>query len=162
MWYVRTADSVITVFGASVPPGRLLTVWIAGLATQSLPGVQDGPPSLPGVAGLEASLTGPLCQSISRCGRPASPGRMVRKSVPGAIWLALIPYAASSCGVATYTLPLKLCGLYRGVPVWYRLPTPSSVTTDACRLAARLSTRPFRLASWAPLSGMDSPTPGLA
>ena len=82
--------------------------------------------------------------------------------MPGAIWLALIPYAASSCGVATYTLPLKFCGLCRGVPVWYRLPTPSSGTTDACRLAARLSTRPFRLASWAPLSGSDSPMPGVA
>ena len=42
MWYLRTAYSVISVFGASVPLGRLLIVWIAGLARQ-LPGVQDGP-----------------------------------------------------------------------------------------------------------------------
>ena len=43
------------------------------------------------------------------CDRPASPGRMVRKSVPAAIWLALIPYMASNCGVATYTAPVKFC-----------------------------------------------------
>ena len=35
------------------------------------------------------------------------PGRMVRTSVPGAIWPAVIPYVASSRGVATYTVPVK-------------------------------------------------------
>ena len=44
-----TAYSVITVFGAEVPLGRLLTVWIAGLARQSLLSVQGG---LPLAAGL--------------------------------------------------------------------------------------------------------------
>jgi hypothetical protein len=34
MWYLLTAYSVITVFGADVPLGKLLTVWIAGPATQ--------------------------------------------------------------------------------------------------------------------------------
>ena len=36
------AYSVITVFGAEVPLGRLLTVCITGLATQSLLSVQGG------------------------------------------------------------------------------------------------------------------------
>ena len=35
------------------------------------------------------------------CGWLARPERMVRMSVPGLIWLALMPYVASSCGVAT-------------------------------------------------------------
>ena len=62
---------------------------------------------------------------------------MVRMSVPGLIWLALMPYVASSCGVATYTDPLKWsCGPC--VPAWYRLtPDASSGSTDwACRPAA--------------------------
>src|SRR5260370_41617005 len=80
-WYLLTAYSVITVFGAEVPPGRLLTVCITGLARQSLPSVHAGLP--PG--------DWLVLQVIARCGRPASPGRMVRMSVPGAIWLALIP-----------------------------------------------------------------------
>src|SRR5580692_4754571 len=104
MWYLRTAYSVITVLGASVPLGRLLTVCIVGLARQSLLSVQDGPP-LP-----------ELCQVISMFDSPASPGRMVRTSVRGAIWLALIPYVASNLGVATYTAPVKL--LRGGVPAW--------------------------------------------
>src|SRR4051812_9916449 len=111
MWYLLTAYSVTTVFGADVPLGRPPIVWIAGLARQWWLSVQGGPPALPGSGGgLEASLTKPLSQEIiSRCGRPASPGRMVRMSVPGAIWLALMPYAASNCGVATYTVPVKFC-----------------------------------------------------
>ena len=36
------AYSVITVFGAEVPPGRPLTVCITGLARQSLLSVQGG------------------------------------------------------------------------------------------------------------------------
>ena len=47
-WYWLTAYSVITVFGAEVPPGRLLTVCITGLARQSLLRVQGGLPLLPG------------------------------------------------------------------------------------------------------------------
>src|SRR5215831_4510857 len=110
MWYLLTAYSVVTVFGADVPPGRLLTVWITGLARQSLLSVQGGPPLLPGSAGLPRHVPlheVALPQIISMRGRPASPGRMVRMPVPGAIWLALIPYVASSSGVATYTLPVK-------------------------------------------------------
>ena len=45
MWYLLTAYSVTTVFGADVPLGRLLTVVIAGLARQSLLSVQGGPPA---------------------------------------------------------------------------------------------------------------------
>src|SRR5579859_3495249 len=102
MRYLLTAYSVITVFGADVPLGRLLTVAIAGLARQWLLGVQGGPPALPGSGGtLQESQTEPKSQIISMCGTPASPGRMVRTSVPGAIWLALTPYVASSRGVAT-------------------------------------------------------------
>jgi hypothetical protein len=37
-------------------------------------------------------------------------------SVPGAIWPASIPYVASNCGVAAYTVPVKFCGLFSGVP----------------------------------------------
>ena len=48
MWYLLTAYSVTTVFGAAVPLGRLLTVAIAGLARQRLLSVQGGPPALPG------------------------------------------------------------------------------------------------------------------
>src|SRR5215472_8210139 len=161
MWYLLTAYSVVTVFGADVPPGRLLTVWIAGLARHSLLSVQGRPPLLPGSAGLPRHVPlheVALPQSISMCGRPASPGRMVRKSVPGAIWLALIPYVASNCGVATYTVPVKL--LRACVPTWYSMTIPgwapavSSGSTDcACRLAARLLTRPLRRAAWALLSG---------
>src|SRR5215471_16800504 len=51
MWYLLTAYSVSTVFGADVPLGRLPTVAIAGLARQPLLSVQGGPPSLPGSAG---------------------------------------------------------------------------------------------------------------
>ena len=105
-WYLLIAYSVITVFGAEVPPGRPLTVCIAGLATQSLLSVQGGcrhhrarPPAW--------HRPVQMCQTISMCGRAASPGRMVRMSVPGAIWLALIPYVPSSRGVATYTVPVK-------------------------------------------------------
>jgi hypothetical protein len=43
-----TASSVMTVFGAEVPPGRLLTVCIAGLAGQWLLSVEAGLPLLPG------------------------------------------------------------------------------------------------------------------
>src|ERR1700722_1046271 len=102
MWYLRTAYSVTTVFGAAVPLGRLLTVAIAGLGRQWLLSVQGGPPAKPGSGGgALPSLTAPLSQVISRFGRLASPGRMVRISVPGTIWLALIPYVASNRGVAT-------------------------------------------------------------
>ena len=53
-WYLLIACSVITVFGAEVPPGRPVIVCIGGLATQSLLSVQGGstlsfcvkPPSL--------------------------------------------------------------------------------------------------------------------
>ena len=49
--------------------------------------------------------------------------------MPGAIWLALIPYVASNCGVATYTVPVKLNGLCSGVPTWYSVaPADSSGT----------------------------------
>src|SRR5580704_5770418 len=102
MWYLRTAYSVITVLGAEVPLGRLLTVWIAGLARQSLLSVQDGPPLPPDWLPSDSPPLPELCQVICSCDRPASNGRTVRMSVPGAIWLALIPYAASSRGVATY------------------------------------------------------------
>src|SRR6266849_5752903 len=94
-------------------------------------------------------------------GRPASPGRMVRMSVPGAIWLALIPYVASNCGVATYTVPVKLDGLFSGVPTWYSVLADCSGSADACRLAARVFTRVVRVASWAPLSGVLCPGFGL-
>ena len=58
MWYLLTAYSVFTVFGADVPLGRLLTVAIAGLARQWLLSAQGGPPALPGSGGgLELSLT---------------------------------------------------------------------------------------------------------
>ena len=102
-----TAYSVITVFGAEVPPGRLLTVCIAGLARQSLLSVQLG--STPS---LRTRLAGTLLDAVVSPGQlhvrqAGQPGRMVRTSVPGAIWLALIPYVASSCGVATYTVPVK-------------------------------------------------------
>src|ERR1039457_4429252 len=95
----------MTVFGAEMPLGRPLTVCITGLARQSLLSVQGGLPLLPGTPPPGDSV---LLQIISMCGRPASPGRMVRMSVPGAIWLALIPYVASNCGVARYTEPVKL------------------------------------------------------
>src|SRR5579859_5387673 len=102
MRYLPTAYSVSTVFGANVPLGRLLTIAIAGLARQWLLSVQGGPPAKPGSGrGVELSLTWPMSQFITMRGRPASPGRMVRTSAPGAIWLALIPYVASNCGVAT-------------------------------------------------------------
>src|SRR5271156_3356259 len=152
MWYLLTAYSVITVFGADVPLGRLLGVAIAGLATQWLLSVQGGPPALPGSGGgLGASLTEPMSQNISTCGSPASPGRMVRMPVPGAIWLALMPYVASNCGVATYTVPVKFCTPCSGRPVWYRLLVDSSRTAGACRLSARVFTRVAREASWAAL-----------
>ena len=51
MWYLLTAYSVVTVFGADVPLGRLLIVAIAGLARQWLLSVQGGPPGLPGYGG---------------------------------------------------------------------------------------------------------------
>ena len=95
------------------------------------------------------------------CGTPASPGRMVRMSVPGAIWLALIPYVASNCGVATYTVPVKFCTPCAGGPTWYSVPADSSGTADACRLAASVFTRVVRVASWATLSGVICPGPGL-
>src|SRR5262249_45192736 len=181
MWYLLTAYSVITVFGADVPPGRLLTVWIAGLARQSLLSVQGRPPLLPGSAGVPPHVPPPegaLPPDHSQCGRPphprplggdvgsgrgrpASPGRMVRMSVPGAIWLALIPYVASNCGVATYTVPVKFCTPRAGGPTWYSVPADSSGTADACRLAARVFTRAVRAASWAPPSGMLCPGPRL-
>ena len=107
MWYLRTAYSVISVLGAAVPLGRLLIVWIAGLARQSLLGVQDGRRLAPGPL-PSGSPRCRILQVICMCGRPASPGRAVRTSVPGAIWPALIPYVASSRGVATYTEPVKL------------------------------------------------------
>src|SRR5215470_19948145 len=138
MWYLLTAYSVITVFGADVPLGRLLTVAIAGFATQLWLSVQGGPPSLPGRAGpapwhLPWQLV--LAQVISMCGRPASPGRMVRMSVPGAIWLALIPYVASNCGVATSTEPEKSDALCFCVPTWYsEAPVDSSGTDRVWRL----------------------------
>src|SRR5262249_15398519 len=149
MWYLLTAYSVITVFGADVPLGRLLTVCIAGLAWSSFLGGQGGRRLLPGRAGsapwhVRWQLV--LAQVISMCGWPASPGRMVRMSVPGAIWLALIPYVASNCGVATYTVPVKFCTPCAGGPTWYSVLADSSRTTDACRLAARAFTRPLRLA----------------
>src|SRR6266704_3074998 len=148
MWYLLTAYSVVTVFGADVPLGRLPIVWIAGLARQWLLSVQGGPPALPGSGGtLEASLTEPMSQNISMCGRPASPGRMVRMSVPGAIWLALMPYVASNCGVATYTVPVKFCTPCAGGPTWYSVLGDSSGTADARRLAARVFTRVVRVAS---------------
>src|SRR5271170_6700363 len=124
MWYLLTAYSVTTVFGADVPLGRLLTVAIAGLARQWLLSVQGGPPSAPGwgpspqVGSLSLQVRGGA-KIISRRGTPASPGRMVRMSVPGAIWLALIPYVASNCGVATYTVPVKFCTPWAGRPTWY-------------------------------------------
>jgi hypothetical protein len=96
MWYLLTAYSVISVFGAAVPLGMLAILWIAGLARQSLPGVQGGPPSapdcgpLPQVGSSWLHVLGGV-QIISRRRTPASPGRMVMMSVPGAIWLALIP-----------------------------------------------------------------------
>ena len=152
MWYLATAYSVITVFGADVPLGSLATVAIAGLARQWLPGVQGGPPGLPGSGGgVALSLTPPMSHSISMCGRPASPGRMVRTSVPGAIWPDLIPYVASNCGVATYTVPVKFRGPCAGGPTWCSVPADSSGTAVACRLAARAFTRVVRVASWAPL-----------
>src|SRR5215813_8148781 len=102
-----------------------------------------------------------MSQIISMCDRPASPGRMVRMSVPGAIWLALIPYVASNCGVATYTVPVKFCGPCAGGPTWYSVLADSRGTADACRLAARVFTRVVRVASWAPLSGVLCPGLGL-
>src|SRR5215471_8880906 len=162
MWYLLTAYSVITVFGADVPLGRLLTVCIAGLARQSLLSVQGGPPLLPGRAGpapwhVPWQLV--LAQVISMCGWPASPGRMVRMSVPGAIWLALILYVASNCGVATYTVPVKFCTPWAGRPTWYSVPACSSGTADACMLAVRAFTRLVRAASWAPLGCAIVPGP---
>ena len=57
-WYLLTAYSVIDRVGAAVPLGRLLIVWIAGLARHWLLSVQRGPPPLPGSGGgLEPSLT---------------------------------------------------------------------------------------------------------
>ena len=47
-WYLLTAFWVITVFGAEVPLGRLLTVCILGLARQPSLGVQGGSLSPPG------------------------------------------------------------------------------------------------------------------
>src|SRR5271170_195288 len=162
MRYLLTAYSVTTVFGADVPLGRLPTVAIAGLARQWLLSVQGGPPALPGSAGrLEASLTEPISQNISMCGRPASPGRMVRMSVPGAIWLALIPYVASNRGVATYTVPVKFCTPCAGRPTWYSVLADSSGTADACRLAASVFTRVVKAASWAALNGVLCPEVGL-
>src|ERR1700722_6062173 len=138
MWFLLTAYSVTTVFGADVPLGRLLVVWIAGLARQRLLSVQGGPPALPGSGGgVAASLMYPLSQPIiSRCGRPASPGRMVRMSVPGAIWLALMPYVASNCGVATYRLPVKFCTPCSGRPTRHRSLVDSSFTAVAWGLGA--------------------------
>ena len=81
-------------------------------------------------------------------------------SVPGAIWLAVIPYMASSRGVATYTEPVKL--LWGDVPAWSSPAAFSSGTADpACRRAARLLSRLPRLASWAPVSGIIMPGDGL-
>ena len=81
-------------------------------------------------------------------------------SVPGAIWLAVIPYRASSRGVATYTEPVKL--LLSDVPAWNSPAADSSGTADpACRLAARLLSRLPRLASWALVSGIIMPGAGL-
>src|SRR5215467_4905398 len=162
MWYLLTAYSVITVFGASIPLGKLLTVCIAGLARQSLLSVQGGPP-LPSLPLLPSGSLTELCQIISMCGRPARPGREVRMSVCGAIWLALIPYVASSCGVATYIEPVKLLLLWGGVLAWDSPAAEnSSGTADrACRLAARLFSRLLRLASWALVSGIIMPGDGL-
>src|SRR5580698_8108703 len=72
MWYLRTAYSVITVLGAEVPLGRLLTVWIAGLARQSLLSVQDGPPLPPDWLPSDSPPLPELCQVICSCDRPGS------------------------------------------------------------------------------------------
>ena len=81
--------------------------------------------------------------------------------MPGAIWLALIPYAASSCGVATYTVPVKLDGLFCGVPAWDSVTGDSSGTDRVCRLAARLLTCPPRRAAWVLLRCVIRPPPWL-
>ena len=82
--------------------------------------------------------------------------------MPGAIWLALMPYVASNCGVATYTVPVKFCTPCSGRPAWYRLLVDSSGTAGACRLAARVFTRVVRAASWAALSCVICPGPSSA
>src|SRR3974390_1067188 len=104
-WCRWTACAVITVFGAEVPDGRLLTSWITGLATH---------PLLTAHAGLVLPPLGRnICcsaspQIITMFRYPDRPGRMVRMSVPGLIWLGLIPYWSSRAGVATYTVPDQL------------------------------------------------------
>lgn len=50
----------------------------------------------------------PRHQQLRQAGQARHRGKAVRMSVPGLIWLALMPYLASSCGVATYTVPVKL------------------------------------------------------
>src|SRR6202050_802237 len=87
---------------------------------------------------------------------------MVRMSVPEAIWLALMPYVASNCGVATYTVPVKFCTPCSGRPVWYRSLVDSSRTGVACRLAARACTRVVRGAIWAALGWVICPGPELS
>src|SRR5579872_4685516 len=102
MWYLRTACSVMTVFGAEVPLGRPPVVWMTGPARQPWLGVHAGllPPPGPG--------PGPeTLHDRNMRGRPARPDRMVRMSLAGCIWLPSMPYVASSWGVATYKVPVK-------------------------------------------------------
>ena len=74
--------------------------------------------------------------------------------MPGAIWAAVIPYVASSCGVATYTVPVK--SLWACAPTWCSVAAAdSSRTADrACRLAARLPMCLLTFAIWVLLSGV--------
>src|SRR5581483_3857845 len=94
-WNSRTACSVITVFGADVPEGRLLISWNIGFARQ-----------LP--LGHALADPGPaLGAPYSNCMwlRPDKPGRIVRKMAFGLICDCLIPNALSNWGVPTYTGP---------------------------------------------------------
>src|SRR5215831_8398666 len=58
---------------------------------------------------------------------PDSPGRAVRMSAVGLYWLAVIPKACSSCGVATYSGPDQL----RPLSAWIRLALVVSSSTTS-------------------------------
>src|SRR5215472_13576959 len=153
------ACSVITVLGADVPDGSALTSSIGGLATQ-LPlwqgnetgplGPWPGPEPGPGPLGLLAGLYSSCIFEM-----PDSPGRMVRMSAVGLYWLAVIPKACSSCGVATYSGPDQL----RPLSAWIRLAlvVSSSTTSREPRSAAMACALADCDRSWLGVTGGTGP-----
>ncbi len=81
--------------------------------------------------------------------KPDRPGRMVRKSASGLTCAAVMPYARSSCAVATYTAPFQFrpdvtrWSEESVVSSWTMSPDPSEAAMP--RASAAIA------ASWAPV-----------